>query len=200
MPRLHAARTSPDYPLTAKQRRFVEAYLAEPNATTAAVRAGYKPWTAGQIGYQQLQRANVQAALAAAHATRHAPLTRAMVIEELRRVAFSNLMDYVKLQRHEDRLELDLTQLDHARAAGLRELTIEESYNGKTQVTRRDVRVKLGPKVFALSRLLSLLPPDEAADVPAAPPQIDLKPASKTPEADFKPTSNRLQTGAGSSR
>ena len=200
MPRLHAARTSPDYPLTAKQRRFVEAYLAEPNATTAAVRAGYKPWTAGQIGYQQLQRANVQAALAAAHATRHAPLTRAMVIEELRRVAFSNLMDYVKLQRHEDRLELDLTQLDHARAAGLRELTIEESYNGKTQVTRRDVRVKLGPKVFALSRLLSLLPPDEAADGLAAPPQIDLKPASKAPEADYKPTTDTLQTDAGSSR
>ncbi|MDB5471704.1 MAG: terminase small subunit [Caulobacter sp.] len=196
LPTAKVARTSPDYPLTARQRRFVEAYLAEPNATAAAVRAGYKPWTAGQIGYQQLQRPNVQAALNAAHATRHETLTRAMVIEELRRVAFSNLMDYVRLDRHEDRLDLDLTQLDHARAAGLRELTIEESYNGRTKTSRRDVRVKMGPKVFALSRLLSLLPPDEAG----AAPQIDFKPASPSPQADFKRTSNKLQTRAGSSR
>ena len=161
MPAPRPPRTAPDYPLTARQRRFVEAYIAEPNAAAAAIRAGYKPWTAAQIGYQQLRRANVQAALDAARETRQAPLTRAMVMEELRRVAFSNVMDYVRLDRHEQRLELDLSQLDHARAAGLRELVIEESYNGRTKVTRRDVRVKMGPKLAALSRLLSLLPADE---------------------------------------
>ena len=47
-------------------------------------------------------------------------------------------------------------------SAGLRELVIEESYNGRTKVTRRDVRVKMGPKLAALSRLLSLLPADGA--------------------------------------
>ena len=36
--------------LTAKQKRFVEEYLIDLNATQAAIRAGYSPKTAEQIG------------------------------------------------------------------------------------------------------------------------------------------------------
>jgi hypothetical protein len=155
------SRTSPAYPLNPRQRRFVDAYLLEPCARTAAIRAGYHHWNAAQIGYQLLQRPNVAAALAVGREVRAAPLTREMVIEELRRVAFSNLMDYFSLSRHEQKIELDLSQLDHARAAGLRELSIDETYDGRTKTTRRQIRVRMGPKVFALTRLLSLLPSEE---------------------------------------
>lgn len=36
--------------LTKKQKRFIEEYLLDLNATQAAIRAGYSPETAGAIG------------------------------------------------------------------------------------------------------------------------------------------------------
>ena len=41
--------------LTPKQRRFVEEYLLDLNATQGAIRAGYSPDTARSIGCKTLQ-------------------------------------------------------------------------------------------------------------------------------------------------
>lgn len=56
--------------LTARQALFVEQYLIDLNATQAAIRAGYSQKTAEQIGYQSLQRPQIQAAIKAATAAR----------------------------------------------------------------------------------------------------------------------------------
>jgi hypothetical protein len=53
-------------PLTPKQQRFVAEYLIDSDATKAAKRAGYSPYTAGQIGYKLVQKSSIRAALAAA--------------------------------------------------------------------------------------------------------------------------------------
>jgi phage terminase small subunit len=52
--------------LTAKQRRFVEEYLTDLNATQAAVRAGYSEQTAGQVGFENLKKPQIAAAVAKA--------------------------------------------------------------------------------------------------------------------------------------
>ena len=52
--------------LTSKQRRFVDEYLIDLNATQAATRAGYSAKTAEQIGHQLLQKTSVAAAVQAA--------------------------------------------------------------------------------------------------------------------------------------
>lgn len=57
---------APLRPLTEKQRRFVEEYLVEPNATQAAIRAGFSERTAYQIGHEQLRIPQVAAAIVAA--------------------------------------------------------------------------------------------------------------------------------------
>lgn len=49
--------------LTPKQRRFVEEYLVDLNATQAAIRAGYSKKTAEQLGYQLLHKTSVQVAI-----------------------------------------------------------------------------------------------------------------------------------------
>jgi phage terminase small subunit len=49
--------------LNDKQRRFVQEYLIDLNATQAAIRAGYSPKTAGQQGFDLLKNPEVQAAL-----------------------------------------------------------------------------------------------------------------------------------------
>lgn len=47
--------------LTAKQKRFVEEYLIDCNATQAAIRAGYSQKTAKQIGQRMLTNVDLKA-------------------------------------------------------------------------------------------------------------------------------------------
>lgn len=56
--------------LTPKQRRFVEEYLVDLNATQASIRAGYSAKTAEQQGPRLLGNVGVAAAIAAAQAER----------------------------------------------------------------------------------------------------------------------------------
>lgn len=46
--------------LTPKQRRFVDEYLIDLNATQAAIRAGYSPRTANRIGAENLSKLDIQ--------------------------------------------------------------------------------------------------------------------------------------------
>lgn len=45
-----------EYRLTEKQKRFADEYLIDCNATQAAIRAGYSPKTAKQIGQENLTK------------------------------------------------------------------------------------------------------------------------------------------------
>jgi len=52
--------------LTDKQRRFVEEYLIDLNATQAAIRAGYSPDSARLIGCENLTKPNIASAVSGA--------------------------------------------------------------------------------------------------------------------------------------
>ena len=52
--------------MTKKQKRFVEEYLIDLNATQAAIRAGYSPDTAKSIGSENLTKPDLQARIAKA--------------------------------------------------------------------------------------------------------------------------------------
>lgn len=56
--------------MTKKQKRFVEEYLIDLNATQAAIRAGYSPTTAKEIGCENLTKPNISEAIAKAMAER----------------------------------------------------------------------------------------------------------------------------------
>lgn len=56
--------------LTDKQKRFVDEYLIDLNATQAAIRAGYSAKTAGAIGEENLKKPEIKAAIDAAMAER----------------------------------------------------------------------------------------------------------------------------------
>jgi phage terminase small subunit len=58
--------------LTDKQKRFVEEYLVDLNATQAAIRAGYSKDSANDIGYENLIKPDVQSAIAALKLARSA--------------------------------------------------------------------------------------------------------------------------------
>jgi len=76
--------------LTPKQARFVEEYLADLNATKAAIRAGYSARTAGQIGEKLLKKVEIAAAVAEATKARseRTEITADRVLHELAAIAF----------------------------------------------------------------------------------------------------------------
>ncbi len=79
--------------LTGKQKRFVEEYLIDLNATQAAIRAGYSEKTASEIGSENLGKPQIAEAIAEAQAERskRTEITQDMVIRELARIGFSDL-------------------------------------------------------------------------------------------------------------
>ena len=78
--------------MNAKQQRFVTEYLIDLNATQAAIRCGYSPKTARVQGSRLLLNADIQASVAAgkAHQLGQNDLSASRVLEELRRLAFTD--------------------------------------------------------------------------------------------------------------
>jgi phage terminase small subunit len=81
--------------LTPRQRRFVDEYLVDLNATQAAIRAGYSPRTARAIGSENLTKPDIRAAIDQAGADRAARcrVTADEVLAELKLIAFSDIRD-----------------------------------------------------------------------------------------------------------
>lgn len=88
---------APKRDLTAKQKRFVEEYLIDLNATQAAIRAGYSEDTAYSIGSENLKKPEVQQAISEAQAARseRTGITADRVLQELAKVGFANASDVV---------------------------------------------------------------------------------------------------------
>ncbi len=80
-------------PLTLKQRRFVEEYLVDGNATRAARDAGYSAKTAETQGYENLRKPQIAGAIQAAEAARteRLKLTADLVLIRLAELASVDL-------------------------------------------------------------------------------------------------------------
>jgi len=87
---------SPDAPLSPREQRFVSEYLIHENASEAAKAAGYSRGAgAATQGCRLLMRANIQRAIAEGNAIALARngITADRVLEELRRIGFSDARD-----------------------------------------------------------------------------------------------------------
>ena len=83
--------------MTKKQKRFIEEYLIDLNATQAAIRAGYSPDTAKSIGSENLTKPDIKAQIARAMAerSRRTGVNADRVIMELAKIAFVNANDVI---------------------------------------------------------------------------------------------------------
>lgn len=86
--------------MTKMQELFVQEYLIDLNATQAAIRAGYSPATAQQIGSELLTKPHVKKAVARAMAvrSRRIGVTADRVVMELAKVAFVNPADVINFR------------------------------------------------------------------------------------------------------
>ena len=83
--------------MTKRQKCFVEEYLIDLNATQAAIRAGYSPKTARDIGCENLAKPNIQRAIAEqmAERSKRTGVNQDRVVRELAKIAFAKLTDIV---------------------------------------------------------------------------------------------------------
>ncbi len=142
-------------PLTPKQKRFVEEYLAdkELNATKAAINAGYSEKTARQQGARLLTNVDIQNAIQEAQNKRseRVEITQDDVLKELIKLGFSNMLDYVQVSS-DGLAYVDLSTLTREQAAAIQEITVDEYTEGKGEGARdvKKVKVKLADKKSAL--------------------------------------------------
>lgn len=85
--------------LTPKQQAFVNEYLIDLNATQAAIRAGYSPNTAQQMGSENLSKPVIRNAIdkAIADRSRRTGINQERVIREIAKLAFLNPADVIDM-------------------------------------------------------------------------------------------------------
>ena len=134
--------------LTDKQKRFVEEYLIDLNATQAAIRAGYSVKTANEQGNQNLAKLSIQQAIAErmAERSRRTGVNQDRVVLELAKIAFVNIRDVVN-----DDAEI-LINADEADLAAVESLKVKiiPTKSGENGIERE---VKLSSKLKALELL-----------------------------------------------
>lgn len=83
--------------MTQKQKRFIEEYLIDLNATQAAIRAGYSPDTAQQTGSENLSKPVIRAQIdrAMAERSKRTGVNAERVIQELAKIAFVNATEVI---------------------------------------------------------------------------------------------------------
>lgn len=87
--------------LTNKQKRFIEEYLIDLNATQASIRAGYSPETAKEIGCENLTKPNIKNEIdkAIAERSRRTGINQDRVLREIAKIAFVNPSDVINFNQ-----------------------------------------------------------------------------------------------------
>lgn len=84
--------------ITEKQKKFVEEYLIDLNATQAAIRAGYSVKNAGKIGHELLEKTRIsnEVTKKIAERSRRTGINADRVLIELAKIAFANADDIIE--------------------------------------------------------------------------------------------------------
>lgn len=130
--------------LNTKQAMFVKEYMVDLNATQAAIRAGYAERTAYSQGQRLLKHVEIQAELRRQMKKREARLeiTQDMVVNELAKIGFANLGDYVSFTGDGDPF-VDVSGMTRDQSAALSEITIDDYMDGRGEDARQVKRVKI---------------------------------------------------------
>ena len=133
--------------LTDKQKKFVEEYPIDLNATQSAIRAGYSPKTANEQGARLLANVSIQEAISKAMAerSRRTGINQDRIVQELARIAFVKITDVVDPDG-----EINTNASDDDLAC-IESYKVEDSDSVNGSSSKREV--KLASKIKALELL-----------------------------------------------
>lgn len=141
--------------MNARQELFCREYVIDLNATRAAIAAGYSENTARAIGYENLTKPYIRRFVDKLKSERASRLgiKADKVVEELCRLAFSNMLDYLNVVGGEPRLDFSTLTRDQAAAIQeIREDTTGGTGDGERKLVLR-ATFKLADKGANLERL-----------------------------------------------
>lgn len=124
--------------LTAKQQCFIEEYLIDLNATQAAIRAGYSPASAHQIGNENMSKPSIRACIdiAMAERSKRTGINADRVLLELARLGFINAHDVINMDSAT--VKSDATRDDTAAIASVKSKIIPTEYG---DVIEREIKL-----------------------------------------------------------
>ncbi|WP_195320766.1 terminase small subunit [[Clostridium] symbiosum] len=134
--------------MTKKQKRFIEEYLIDLNATQAAIRAGYSPDSSADIGSENLRKPDIRARIdkAMAERSKRTGVSADRVVLELAKIAFVNAIDVIDPKTATVRP--DAAPED---TAVIQSVKVKKSYSETGEMTEREV--KMADKLKALELL-----------------------------------------------
>ena len=145
--------------MNARQTRFVQEYLIDPSATRAARKAGYSARTANVIGYENLTKPHIAAAIEQAQAERaqRTKVDADRVIEELALVAFGRMGDFYDRETGQLLEVHEMPEEVQARVSVIK-ITRERTHattDGQTEISVHEslVELKTWDKVASLQLL-----------------------------------------------
>ena len=142
--------------LTPKQRRFIEEYLIDLNATQAAIRAGYKKSAARQIGSENLSKLDISEAVAELQAERskRGQIKADNVVAELAKIAFSSMRHYLR-RTHDGTLYVDTTDTTPEQLDALKRFKTRDFKDGRGEDARemQEIEIELPDKIRTLELL-----------------------------------------------
>lgn len=144
--------------LSPRRRTFVDAYFAcKLNGTRAAIKAGYSKKTARTQAEQLLTKLDIKQAIAERMATmqQESRLTASDVVEELRRIGFSDITKIVKWAGNVVTVK-DSAKIPPESRVCISEITQTETATGST------LKIKLHNKIAALELISKILGFDQS--------------------------------------
>lgn len=138
----------------ARHERFCQNVAKGMSATDAYAEAGYN---GGASHASRLAtNGNIKARIAElmGKAAEKAEISVARVLEELAKVGFANMADYIRTTDEGDAY-VDLSKLDRDKASVISEVTVEDFKDGRGEDARdvRKIKFKLHDKLSALEKL-----------------------------------------------
>lgn len=138
-----------------KQEHFCKEYLIDLNATQAAIRAGYSEKTARQQGQRLLTKVDIQSRIAELkeERSRRIDITADMVVQEIAKIAFSDLGDFMTWNVDGEISMLPQEDIDTAVLQSIKSNRILRPIGEDEEIIDASLEVKLHPKMKALELL-----------------------------------------------
>lgn len=122
--------------ITPKMRRFMDAYLKEPNGRKAAIKAGYPKKSAAHCASRILQSPQVKRELKRRYeaASKKADVSVERILKEYEKLAFSNVLHYVRIEGGEPVLDLSDLPEEYAAAISECEMKVDQDGNATSKI------------------------------------------------------------------
>jgi len=147
-------------PLNPMQKLFIAAYVEKPNATRAALKAGYSPDSAYSQGHDLLKHPEIKAEIHSRleRISARYEVSRERVIAELAKLGLSNMGDFTRIDETTGDVYTDFSAVDRDQMAAVQELTVEEYTEGRGDDARniKRTKFKLADKKGALLELAKI--------------------------------------------